>query len=67
MTGGSHDEYDELRKYYDIFCEIGGYLVVVKMYLETQGQEACKKVIRALNVQWMFVQRRPQRSEDAGA
>ncbi|MEY8356747.1 DUF4143 domain-containing protein [Lachnospiraceae bacterium 54-53] len=39
--GSSHDEYDELKKYYDIYCQIGGYPAVVKKYLEDQDISAC--------------------------
>lgn len=39
--GSSHDGYDELKKYYDIYCQIGGYPAVVKKYLEAQDISAC--------------------------
>lgn len=41
--GNSHEEYDELKKWYDIYCEIGGYPAVVKKYLEIRDIKACQK------------------------
>lgn len=42
---GSHEDYDELKSYYDIYCEIGGYPAVVARYLETGDIAEGKKVI----------------------
>ena len=43
LLGGSpHKDYDELKRYYDIYCQIGGYPAVVKTYLETKSLEACR-------------------------
>lgn len=42
---GKHEEYDELKAYYEVYCQIGGYPAVVKTYLETRDLEACKKEI----------------------
>ena len=41
----SHDDYDELKKWYDIYREIGGYPAVVKKYIEKQDVLACKKEV----------------------
>lgn len=38
----SHEDYDELKKWYDIYTEIGGYPAVVKRYLESKSLEACR-------------------------
>lgn len=40
-----HKEYDELKKWYDIYCQIGGYPAVVTKYLEKQDVVCCKKEI----------------------
>lgn len=39
----SHDQYEELKRWYDIYCQIGGYPAVVKKYIERQDIAACKK------------------------
>lgn len=39
----SHDDYDELKKWYDIYCQIGGYPAVVKKYIEKKDILICKK------------------------
>lgn len=41
----SHDDYDELKKWYDIYCQIGGYPAVVKKYIEKKDVLACKKEV----------------------
>ncbi len=41
----SHEDYDKLRKWYDIYCQIGGYPAVVKKYLEKKDIVCCKKEI----------------------
>jgi len=38
-----HDTYDELKSYYEIYCQIGGYPAVVRKYLETQNIKKCKE------------------------
>ena len=38
----SHEAYDELKRYYDLYCQIGGYPAVVKTYLETRDMEICQ-------------------------
>ncbi|MGL5436948.1 MAG: ATP-binding protein [Lachnospiraceae bacterium] len=38
-----HDLYDELKSYYDIYCQIGGYPAAVIKYLETKDIRACKE------------------------
>ena len=37
-----HEDYDELKQYYDLYCQIGGYPAVVKTYLETKNLETCR-------------------------
>lgn len=44
--GGSHTEYDELKKLYDLYCEIGGYPAVVKKYMETQDVMTCRSTLK---------------------
>lgn len=39
--GSAHESYDELKKYYDIYCRIGGYPAVVRQYIETKDSESC--------------------------
>ena len=39
----SHEIYDELKGYYDIYCEIGGYPAVVMEYLENHSLENCQR------------------------
>lgn len=41
----SHEDYEELKKWYDIYCQIGGYPAVVKKYIEKEDIPACKKEI----------------------
>lgn len=38
-----HEQYEELKKWYDIYCQIGGYPAVVKKYIEKKDIAACKK------------------------
>lgn len=46
LYGGSeHEQYDELKSLYDIYCQIGGYPAVVMKYLETKNTEECEDVI----------------------
>lgn len=40
---GKQSEYDELKKWYDIYVQIGGYPAVVKCYLESKEIEKCKE------------------------
>ena len=51
-----HNEYDELKKWYDIYCQIGGYPAVVKEYLHTGDIESCKgtvaKIIKIFIFSW---------------
>lgn len=44
----SHEDYDELKKYFDIYLHIGGYPEVVKTYIETGSIEACADLIENL-------------------
>ena len=39
----SHEDYDELKKWYDVYCQIGGYPAVVKKYIEKKDIILCKK------------------------
>ena len=44
LFGGSlHEQYEELKKWYDVYCQIGGYPAVVKKYIEKQDISACRK------------------------
>lgn len=43
--GSSHEFYDELKMYYDIYIRIGGYPAVVKQYLDTKDCDSCTPVI----------------------
>lgn len=43
--GSSCKEYDELKEWYGIYCQIGGYPAVVKKYLETFDLKACQNEI----------------------
>ena len=40
--GDRHDHYDILKKWYQIYCTIGGYPAVIKRYLETGDMKACE-------------------------
>lgn len=42
---GRHEDYDELKSYYDIYCEIGGYPAVVARYLETKDLAECREAL----------------------
>ena len=42
---GLHEQYDELKALYDVYCEIGGYPAVINNYLETNDTEECGKTI----------------------
>ena len=44
----SHEDYDKLKKYFDIYLHIGGYPEVVKTYIETGSIEACADLIENL-------------------
>ena len=41
-----HAEYDELKAYYEIYTEIGGYPAVVKEYLESHDLKHCKRQLQ---------------------
>ena len=43
-----HQSYDELKGYYDTYCEIGGYPAVVNCYLETKDKEECRKILKQI-------------------
>ena len=38
----SHTDYDELKGYYEVYCQIGGYPAVVRKYLETHDYQKCQ-------------------------
>ncbi len=40
-----HEQYDELKSCYDIYCQIGGYPAVVRKYLETEDVEVCRETM----------------------
>ncbi|MDR1547185.1 MAG: AAA family ATPase [Hungatella sp.] len=40
-----HEQYDELKSCYDIYCSIGGYPAVVRKYLETEDVEMCRETM----------------------
>lgn len=40
---GETKAYEELKKWYDIYTQIGGYPAVVKCYLETKDMKKCKE------------------------
>ena len=42
----AHSDYEELKEYYRIYTEIGGYPAVVKKYLETKDVGKCREVLR---------------------
>ncbi|MCI9101297.1 MAG: ATP-binding protein [Lachnospiraceae bacterium] len=49
LYGGSpRKEYQELKKWYEIYCHIGGYPAVVKKYLETFDRKACRDEIAGI-------------------
>ncbi|WP_461867765.1 ATP-binding protein [Faecalimonas sp.] len=50
---GKLEEYEELKKWYDIYIQIGGYPAVVKCYLETKDMEKCKEEL--VNIIHIFV------------
>lgn len=44
----SHSLYDELKYYFEIYLQVGGYPEVVSTYLETQDIVECEKMIENL-------------------
>lgn len=44
----NHAQYDELKRWFDVYLHIGGYPEVVKAYLETENQEQCADIIESL-------------------
>ena len=48
-----HSDYDELKKWYDIYCQIGGYPAVVQTYFETGDVSQCQTVLQ--NIVDIFV------------
>ena len=40
-----HEQYDELKELYDVYCEIGGYPAVVIEYFETKNITNCRKTL----------------------
>ncbi len=45
LGSGNPEQYDELKEYYKIYCEIGGYPDVINCYMETQDMQECKRVL----------------------
>lgn len=45
---GEHKDYDELKRLYQIYCEIGGYPAVVTEYFETGDLQHCREILREL-------------------
>lgn len=44
LLGASpHEEYDELKRYFEVYSNIGGYPAVVKKYLETGDIRSCRE------------------------
>lgn len=43
-----HEEYDEMKSYYDSYCQIGGYPSVVKKYIETGNAEKAQNELARL-------------------
>ena len=44
----SHEDYDKLKRYFDVYLHIGGYPEVIKTYIETGSMEACTDLIENL-------------------
>lgn len=40
-----HEDYDELKRWYEVYCQIGGYPAVVKRYLETKDIQSCRNEV----------------------
>ena len=49
-----HDKYDELKSYYEIYCQTGGYPAAINKYLETQDIKACKEEV--LHIVQIFIE-----------
>lgn len=45
---GESKAYEELKKWYDIYTQIGGYPAVVKCYLESNDIEKCKEELEKI-------------------
>jgi len=49
LLGASpHEAYDELKQYYEIYCDIGGYPAVVTKYLETRDIRRCREELSGI-------------------
>lgn len=44
----NHAQYDELKRWFDVYLHIGGYPEVVKAYLETGNLEQCANIAESL-------------------
>lgn len=42
---GKHEDYDELKSLYDIYCRIGGYPAVAGKYFETGDIKECRREV----------------------
>ena len=60
---GETKAYEELKKWYDIYTQIGGYPAVVKCYLETKDMEKCKEELA--NIIRIFVNESERYFDDA--
>lgn len=43
-----HGDYKELKEYFDIYCQIGGYPRVVQTYIDTKNVSECRKTVKEL-------------------
>lgn len=44
----SRGDYEELKDYFDIYCQIGGYPRVVQTYVDTKDVIECRKTVKEL-------------------
>lgn len=45
---GNHEQYDDLKHLYDVYCEIGGYPAVVNEYFDSGNLQKCQKILQEL-------------------
>lgn len=43
-----HEDYEELKGYFDVYCQIGGYPRVVQTYVDTEDFSECRKTVKEL-------------------
>lgn len=58
----NHEQYEELKRWYDIYCQIGGYPAVVNKYIEKNDIAACKK--ETANIIKIFIEESERYFED---